>query len=181
MRGSEEQRRLDVALSRERYRALRAALIRAGDGREHGAFLFAKPQSEQLVEVIDFELLQAVHFESQGFGYLELRDGALQEMILRAHQCETALIEAHSHPFSIGPSVSFSPFDEEGLSEVAPHVVWRLPGRPYVALVFGQQAFDGLFWSTHSRTPRGTVDLVVDGELLRGSGQSLDRWGGRRR
>lgn len=179
MRGSNAPRRLRVALSRERHRELRAALIRAGDKREHGAFLFAKPQSQQLIEVIDFELLQAVHFESQGFGYLELRDGALQEMLLRAHRSETALIEAHSHPFSIGPGVSFSPFDEEGLSEVAPHIVWRLPGRPYVALVFGQQSFDGLFWSNAEQVPAGAVDLVVGGELLFGSGQSLDRWGGK--
>ena len=63
---------------------------------------------------------------------------------------------------------------------MAPHVAWRLPGRPYVALVFGQKAFDGLFWSTLERAPSGAVDLVVDGELLPGSGESLHRWGGKR-
>jgi len=173
------QLRLRVALSRERHGALRAALVHEGDEREHGAFLFAKPQGNGLLEVVEVELLKADHFESQNFGYLELRDGALQDMILRAHQGELALIEAHSHPFSTGLGVSFSPFDEEGLSEVAPHVAWRLPGRPYVALVFGQKAFDGLFWLGPERSPSGAVDLVLDGELLPSSGQSLHRWGGK--
>ena len=109
MRGSEGQLRLRVALSRERHGALRVALVREGDEREHGAFLFAKPQGEDLLEVVDVELLEANHFESQSFGYLELRDGALQDMILRAHQSATALIEAHSHPFSIGPAFRSRP------------------------------------------------------------------------
>ncbi len=169
-----ERPRLRIALSGLCYRSLLAALVREKDEREHGAFLFAKPEAQGLLEVVDVELLQSDHFESQSFGYLELREGALQEMILRAHQSETALIEAHSHPFSIG-RVSFSPFDEDGLREVAPHVVWRLPGRPYVALVFGRKTFDGLFWSKAGE-PSGAVDLVVDGEVLSSTGESLRRW-----
>lgn len=176
MKGSEGQPRLRVELSRECHRGLWAFLVREGDEREHGAFLFAKPQGEGLLELVDAELLQPGHFESQGFGYLELRDGALQDMILRAHQSETALIEAHSHPFSDERDVSFSPFDKAGLREVAPHVTWRLPGRPYVALVFGSKAFDGLFWSSPEPAPTGAVDLVVDGCLLPGTGESLRRW-----
>ncbi len=180
MRGSEVEGRLRVALSATHHGALRAALIREGDHREYGAFLFAKVQEDGLLEVIDLELLEASHFKWQSVGYLELRDGALQEMILHAHQTKTALIEAHSHPFSKGQRVTFSRFDEEGLREVAPHVVWRLPGRPYVGLVFGQRAFDGLFWTRPDPEPRGAVDLIVDGTLFPGTGESLSGWGGKR-
>lgn len=162
------------------YRTLRSALIREGDYREHGALLLAKPLGDAQIEVTHVELFGPTDFVQQSHGYIELREDALQEMILRAHQRRNALIEAHSHPFSKSPHVGFSPFDEAGLSEVAPHVVWRLPGRAYTALVFGQQGFDGLFWRTTDATPSGAVDLVVDGERLLGSGESLLRWGGMR-
>lgn len=169
--------RLRITLSRELHRVLHAGLIRDGDQREYGAFLFAEPRTYGLLEVVDLELLEADQLDTQTLGYLELRDGGLQKMILRAHKSGTALVEAHSHPFSVGPSVAFSPFDELGLCEVAPHVSWRLPGRPYGALVFGRRAFDGLFWSGPEQAPRGAVDLLVGGELLRSSGESLHRWG----
>lgn len=176
MRESENPR-FRISLSHERHRRLRSALIREQDPREYGAFLFGEPRGEDLLEVVDMELLRADQLDSQTSGYLELRDEVLQEMILRAHRSSRALIEAHSHPFSTGLTVSFSPFDEAGLSEVAPHVVWRLPGRPYAALVFGHRSFDGLFWSASRPAPSGAVDLVVGDEVLIGSGESLSRWG----
>jgi hypothetical protein len=176
VRASDEDARIDIALSTSSYAALRRSLVRERDGREYGAFLFGKPQDGGLLEVVGVELLEPRHFSSQSVGYLELRDGALQEMIARAHRSETALIEAHSHPFSTGPRVAFSPFDERGLSEVAPHVAWRLPGRPYVALVFGTDAFDGLFWASSDPSPSGAVDLIVNGERVVGSGESLLQW-----
>ena len=171
--------RLAVVLTEERFATLHASLVRPGDGREHGAFLYGKVHEGGQVEVVDTELLEPVDFTTQSAGYLELREDMLQNVIRRAHESETALIEAHSHPFSKGPHVGFSPIDVGGLREIAPHVVWRLPKRPYVALVFGQHAFDGLFWlaTATEEAPSGSVDLVIDGTRLRGSGESLLRWG----
>jgi hypothetical protein len=100
----------------------------------------------------------------------------LQDMILRAHQTDTALVEAHSHPFTTARRLRFSPSDCSGLSDVGPHVAWRLPGRPYIALVFGWNGFDSLYWEGRDREPRGTVDLVVSRRVLHPSRESARFW-----
>lgn len=168
---------LHLEVPAELYESLRASLLPADDDQEHAAFLFARLAEEGLLVVEDLEPLRPSCFEAQSWGYLALRDGALQQMILRAHRAEAALVEAHSHPFYRGPDVAFSPYDCEGLAETAPHVSWRLPGRPYGALVYGQEAFDGLFWAKRSREPSGAIELLVDGVRHEPSGESLRLWG----
>lgn len=145
-------------------------------GREHGAFLFATLAENTTLTVVDVVLLQPDDFAEQTVDYLELHDGLLQDMIVRAHESNTALVEAHSHPFTRGRRVRFSYFDCEGLAEIGPHVAWRLPGRPYVALVFGRDAFDSLYWEGRERTPRGSVNLLVGERLLRASRESVRHW-----
>ena len=178
MSESTKERRLRFE-SEGQYRTLRSALVREGYApeSEHGAFLFASPTGDRELDVVDVAVLKPGDFATQTAYYLELHDTALQEMIVRAHRTNTALIEAHSHPFTEGPRVCFSPFDCEGLADVGPQMSWRLPGRPYVALVFGRDAFDSLYWEGRERRPRGTVDLVVAGQLLRASRESERSWG----
>lgn len=178
MKVSEAGPPLSVVLSRTTHDALRAGLIRDGDAREHAAFLFAREVAERTVEVTDVRLLHAADFNFQSAHHLALVDDVLQEVILRAHQSGSVLIEAHSHPFAEGSHVGFSLSDEAGLREVVPHMVWRLPARPYAALVFGRAAFGGLYWSTTDTTPTGAVDLVVDRVRMVGSDESLRRWRG---
>lgn len=144
--------------------------------REQGAFLFASPNGDGKLEVVDIALLKMNQFAAQSARYLQLHHETLQEMIVRAHMSNTALVEAHSHPCTRGPRVSFSPFDLEGLAETGPHVAWRLPGRPYVALVFGRDAFDSLYWEGRDQRPKGCVDLVLAGRLLRASRESERAW-----
>ena len=164
--------------SEEQYRALHIALVTRGHMRklEQGAFLFASPNGDGELEVVDIALLKMNQFAAQSARYLQLHHETLQEMIVRAHMSNTALVEAHSHPCTRGPRVSFSPFDLEGLAETGPHVAWRLPGRPYVALVFGRDAFDSLYWEGRDQRPKGCVDLVLAGRLLRASRESEPAW-----
>ena len=105
--------------SERQYRALRSALVLKGyaHGREHGAFLFASQAGNGELDVVDVAVLKPDDFASQTAYYLELHDDALQEMIVRAHRTNTALIEAHSHPFTRGPRVRFSNFDCDKLSQ----------------------------------------------------------------
>lgn len=160
------------------YRALRTALVSEGYANEceQGAFLFASPTGNGELRIIDTTVLTPEQFTMQAAYCLELQENVLQEMILRAHRTDTALVEAHSHPFTRGSRVRFSPLDREGLADVGPHVSWRLPGRPYVALLFGWDAFDSLFWEGGERSPRGSVDLLVDGQVLRASRESERAW-----
>jgi len=146
-------------------------------GREQGAFLFASPAENGALRVLDVTVLRREDFAMQTAYYLELQENVLQEMILHAHSTNTALVEAHSHPFTRGPRVRFSPLDCEGLADVGPHVSWRLPGRPYVALVLGWDAFDSLYWEGRQRGPQGHVDLLVGGQVLRASRESERFWG----
>ena len=177
MRESTKKRRLRFK-SEEQYRTLRSALLLEGYAhhREHGAFLFARLAGNGEMDVVDVAVLKADDFAAQTVYYMELRDETFQEMIVRAHRTNTALVEAHSHPFTRGPRVRFSSLDCEGLADIGPHLSWRLPGRPYVSLVFGADAFDSLYWEGRERQPQGSVDLRVAGQLLRASRETERSW-----
>lgn len=164
--------------SERQFRALRSALVVDGyeRGREQGAFLFASPAGNGALRIVDTKVLSPEDFTIQTAHYLELQENVLQKMILRAHQTNTALVEAHSHPFAEGPRVRFSPLDCEGLADIGPHVSWRLPGRPYVALVLGWSEFDSLYWEGGQRAPRGYVDLLVCGRVHCASRESERYW-----
>ena len=163
--------------SEGQYRELRSALVCEGYAHERGAFLFASLAGDGDLDVVDVVVLKPSDFAKQTAYSLDLRDAVLQEMIVRAHRTNTVLIEAHTHPFTEGPRVSFSLFDCDGLADIGSQMSWRLPGRPYVALVFGRDAFDSLYWEGRGREPRGSVDLVVAGQLLRASRESKRFWG----
>lgn len=164
--------------SERQYQALRSALVLDGCayGREQGAFLFASPEEDDTLRVVEVAVLGTQDFTVQTTHYLQLQEDVLQNMILRAHRTSTALVEAHSHPFARGSRVRFSPTDRKGLAEVGPHVAWRLLGRPYIALVFGWNAFDSLYWEGRGRGPRGWVDLLVCGQVIRASRESERLW-----
>ena len=176
---SESKQALRLRFETEaQYDALRADLVFGGYAhrREQGAFLFASEAGNGELVVGEVALLGPEDFAVQTANCLELREDLLQEMILRAHRTDTALVEAHSHPFAIGHRLRFSASHCTGLSDVGPHVAWRLPGRPYIALVFGWNAFDSLYWEGRDQRPRGTVDLAVSRQVLRPSRGSKRIW-----
>jgi hypothetical protein len=100
--------------------------------------------------------------EPDGPFHVHLADEVQGQVIRWAWSADASLVEAHSHgPW--GDPAAFSPTDLDGLAEWVPHVWWRLGGRPYAALVFGAQTFDGLAW-TRSPTTAEPVDLLrIDG------------------
>lgn len=66
------------------------------------------------------------------------------------------------------------PLDLDGLCEFVPHVLWRLPRRPYSALVPGPDSFDALVWFRPHEVTR--LDAMVVGDTVRlPSGLSYDR------
>ena len=172
---SAKERRLCFE-STGQYTALRSALLPQESDRECGAFLFASAATNGELNVVEVVVLRPDDFAVQTTCHLQLCTGTLQRMIVRAHMTNTALIEAHSHPLAKGPWVCFSPFDCKGLADTGPQMVWRLPGRPYIALVFGQDAFDSLYWEGLDEKPQGVVDVVVAGRLLRASRESERAW-----
>jgi hypothetical protein len=140
---------------------------------EQAAFLFVSRDGGLDVEVREIELLGPEAFLVQEPYYLELTDAARSGAIKRAHQLGLALSEAHIHPDQV--TACFSPSDLAGLAEFVPHVWWRRRGGPYVATLLGATGWDGLAWIDAPDAARRLEGLVVDGELLAGSGESWFR------
>ena len=69
----------------------------------------------------------------------------LLDVMNRANREGLAIVEAHSHPFS-KDIVNFSSLDLSGQRDLFAHLQDVSPGKPYAALVFGQQAVAGLLW-----------------------------------
>jgi hypothetical protein len=103
----------------------------------------------------------------------ELADHVRPAVLRWAHDNDSGLAEAHWHGRP-GPSTAFSRTDHDGLRQLAPHVLWRLPGRPYVALVLGPDSFDAMVWfRPHETTP---LDAMVVGDIVHlPTGLSRDR------
>jgi hypothetical protein len=145
--------------------------------REEAAFLFV--QTHRTAESVQFEVLETSKlapsdFEDQAGDYLELTDQTRSVLIKRAHDLGAALVEMHSHP---GPwPASFSLADRDGLRETVPHMWWRLPKRPYLAIVVARTGFDALLWLDNPTIPQALGGLLAGDRLLRPTNQSLEDW-----
>jgi proteasome lid subunit RPN8/RPN11 len=152
-------------------------LLPAGSRREEAAFVFASTTRGE--ETISFDVLAAEKlghedFDSQMDDYLELGDAARARLIKRAHDLGASLIEMHSHP---GPwPAAFSFADRMGLTETVPHMWWRLPKRPYVAIVVAKSGFDALVWLDNPKIPQALDGLLAGNRLLRPTNNSLKGW-----
>lgn len=150
---------------------LRAYLF---DTSERVAFLFAAlADGGHDAHVAELWLLDEHDYQHTNRYGVELAEHVRPQLIRTAHQHEYAVIEAHAHDWP-GRHTRFSTTDLDGLSELGPHMTWRLRGRPYTALVFGQDSFDALQW--HSTGEVTTVDaLVIDGKPVGPTALSLTR------
>jgi hypothetical protein len=83
-----------------------------------------------------------------------------------------SLIEFHSHP-APWPA-QFSGSDFHGFDEFVPHVLWRLKGRPYAAVVVAPRGFDALAWVTSPRQLLGVNAVVLGNEKIFPTGLSLN-------
>jgi hypothetical protein len=119
-------------------------------------------------------LSDGADYTYQGVDGMELADGIRQRVLQAATRAGAALIEIHSHGAPPWPA-AFSRTDLMGLQAVAPHMLWRLPGRPYTAIVVQDQGADALIW-TAKDTPPAVPDTLIFGETaLRPTGLSAER------
>jgi hypothetical protein len=103
---------------------------------------------------------------------LEVADQVRPALILRAHEAGAGIAEAHWHGGRL--PAEFSSYDVTELTGSVGQLLWRLPDRPYVALVFGNGTFDALVW-TRPDTPQALEGLRVDGHLNRPTNSTLKR------
>lgn len=120
---------------------------------EECAFLFADYQvddSQMYIECRDSYYLKPNDFSSRSEYHFEIEDHVRSKVIKKAHDMNSILVEVHSHINQ--EDARFSPTDWHGFNEFVPHILWRLRGKPYVAVVFGSNSFDGLVWPANSKS-----------------------------
>jgi hypothetical protein len=148
----------------------------ASGQKEQLAFLLCQWAGD-VASVFDFRAVGGATFDLQTPWHLSLSDEERAAVIKWAHDRGGCLIEAHAH--RLGTAAAFSPTDLIGLAAFVPHVWWRLRHRPYAALVFDGDTFDGLAWRAEPRSPERVERLVAEGRpdlLATGLTAGKERW-----
>lgn len=158
------------------YEALRSHLFGDHSTLEEAAFLFAYGEANGnalTFKCTDWHAVPPEGFAHRTSFYLELTVEMQARVIKQAHDLRASLIEVHSHT---GPwPAQFSPSDFEGFEEFVPHLLWRLKGKPYLAVVMTHRDVDALVWLTKSDPPRGVEGLVVGGRTIVPTNLSLGK------
>ena len=151
------------------HAAIQRHLLRGLGSNEEAAFVFVRPDTvaPNVLAYADWTAVPTDGFCVQLPYHFELTDEARASMIKRAHDLRASVVELHSHT-NKWPA-AFSSSDWAGFEELVPHMWWRLKGRPYAAVVFSQNSFDGLVWRTDPHTPERLAGILVDGQLLQPS------------
>jgi hypothetical protein len=129
---------------------------------EHVAFGFAtvtqKPTATTFA-IGSLLLVTPKELDEEAPYHVSLTDAAQAELIRRAWETKTSLVEFHSHRFR--QPAAFSSYDLAGLREFVPHLWWRLRGAPYGAVVVAESSLDALAWITGPAAPEGVDSLVA--------------------
>lgn len=155
----------------------RAHLLPRGGACEEAVFLFAHARAaggDLKLEVVETQPIPPEGFSSRSRFYLELTDATRAAVIKRAHDLGAGLIEAHSHPGQRGACFSWS--DLHGFDEFVPHVLWRLKGRPYAAIVMASDSFDALAWRAASTGPEPLDSIVTERGAVMPTGLTYANW-----
>lgn len=167
---------LFIDLTEQQYKDIWQHLLPEGANCESAAFIFAafhEANHTLVLKTQDYFLVGRDGFKAQYDNFIELSDESRIDIIKKAHLTNTALIELHSHPFNNPWAAAFSLADMNGFEETVPHMWWRLPGRPYAAIVVSPCGFDSLVWLKDPHTPKCLTALRVDGELRNPTGITL--------
>ena len=144
---------------------------------EQGAFLFARPELRDgglRMIVEDFYLVPPRGWEVQMEVYLQMRDSERAKIMKLARDKNLAAIDCHSHPHA-GDDVWFSPSDVAGITDFAQYAKWKLGGKPFAAMVWGEGSVDAVIWQGDF-TSAERVDSV---QIVGGAGGILrpkDSW-----
>ena len=129
---------------------------------EQVAFLFCVPDGQDTFITTELYLVPPEGLVHESAYHSEVTDEELSKVLKYAFQHDYILCETHSHPFSKADT-AFSPSDKYGFTEFVPHVWWRLKGKPYFAVVFGQNDLDALAWLKDPRRPEA-LDIIKAGD-----------------
>jgi len=158
------------------YNDLKSHLLPYRQENEEAAFLFA--DSLQLDDRIILRFKELYKASPQDFltrssYHFELADEVRAKLIKKAHDLNASIIEFHSH---LDPKfMQFSATDLMGFKEFVPHVLWRLKGRPYCAVVVTEKGFDALVWLKDIDNPTSLDVIEIDNKRITPSNNSLNQ------
>lgn len=115
---------------------------------EQGAFLFAEEKREDgdlNLVIADFYLVPPRGWEVQMEIYLQMKDSERAKIMKLAREKNLCAIDCHSHPHA-GDDVWFSPSDVAGITDFAQYAKWKLDGKPFAAMVWGEASVDAVLW-----------------------------------
>ena len=159
------------------YRNLYSHLFPPDGYCEEAGFLYCKldiHESERVLTVQEMDLLAPTAFSTRSPYYLELSSESRSQVMKRARHLDAVLAEVHSHPHQ--QRAEFSPRDVSGFDPFLRYVRWRLPGKPYAALVHGGVTFDALVWEPEGTIPGPLQTLLVDDTYYTPTGLTLENW-----
>jgi len=115
---------------------------------EQGAFLFAdayRNGGELQLNVADIYLVPPRGWEVQMEVYLQMKDSERAKIMKLAREKNLCAVDCHSHPRA-DDNVWFSPSDVAGITDFAQYAKWKLGGKPFAAMVWGEQSVDAVLW-----------------------------------
>lgn len=165
-----------LSMGGDLFDALHTHLLRPHEKRpvEQVAFLFSEPYAgDRALRLSTMHPVPPEDFLVQTDYHVDLAEHVRPDMIKRAWDLDGCLVEAHTHDHH--GEVYFSSSDVTGFEDWVPHLWWRLKGRPYAALVFGYESFDGLCWVDGPDRPEQISRLSIDGrDAIRPTNRTLD-------
>lgn len=130
---------------------------------EQGAFLFAEPDKTHdtlNIMVKDYYLVQKEGWQVQHEVYLEMKDTERAKIMHIACLSGYSIIDCHSHPKSES-MVAFSPSDINGITAFSEYAKWKLNGKPFCALVWGESSVDAVIWDDFKNAKRvNSIEVI---------------------
>lgn len=164
-----------VQIPKEIHRRAWAHLLPRRMKNEEVCFLYVRPEeNDGRFACVDWESIPPEDFAFRSGYHIELADGVRARIIKRAHDLGASLVEMHSHTGT--RPAAFSPSDMAGFAEFVPHVMWRLQGKPYFAIVVARGSFDGLAWVGDANTPQRLGGIAVGRSVFTPTATSSLPW-----
>ncbi|MCF8332071.1 MAG: hypothetical protein K9H84_06430 [Bacteroidales bacterium] len=133
---------------------------------EEAAFLFAEvvEQNESIyLNFRDWYAIKPIDYKSRSPYHFELKQETNSKIIKQAHDLNACIVEFHSHIDQ--KYIQFSYTDWLGFSEFVPHALWRLKGKPYLAVVVTRNDVDALVWTTPQKPYKLTAIITEVQEI----------------
>ena len=146
------------------WHAAKEHLLR-GPGENFGFFLAGLVRTRRTTRFALREYIPIApgDLESDWNSPRDIKLEVLLDVINRAKKGSWAVIENHNHG-GRGSGTTFSSIDRKGLREFSAYMLEALDGRPYGAIVWGDESIDAWWWRSSTRSE--SVDRVVVSDRL---------------